>query len=295
MGKTAIDAPRESIFKVLPEDIIVIGIDTEHGPEHPLYDKTFRHEIHEPTVLNIMDLGVDQTCSVWKDPDLDAYVAVDGRRRILHAREANKRLKKNNEVAVRVPVRIRKGAPALMERVSAALNSVRMDESPTTKAAKIARMLRRNGGDVNEVAITMGCTVQTVKTYEKLDNLPAKVKRAVDDGKISGTAAVKLDGLPKDEMESTLDKLIAEGGGKRVTVDRTKRATAASNGKTVAPKKSTLKKLVVRHGEMLGSGTDPEGDDELDVSEEFMRGVRFAIGDLNAKSVKGLSKLLSEL
>lgn len=295
MAKTAIEAPRESIFRMLPEDITIIGIDTDDGPEHPLYDMTFRHNIHEPLVLNIMDLGVDETISVWKEQETGRILAVNGRRRILHSREANKRIKaeaaknSSNPVLIRVPARLRKGGIDHMARLGVALNTNRMDESPITKAEKVVRMLSRNGGDYQEVAVTIGATVKTVRTYEKLMGLPSKVRNAVNGGKISASAAVKLDGLPKEEMETTLDKLIAEGGGKKVSTSAVTRKRKEQNGKAVAPRKSKLKKLVKAYT------TADEKVEGAALTEEFIRGVQFAIGELDPTGVNGLKQLLDEL
>jgi hypothetical protein len=141
-------------------------------------------------------------------------------------------------------------------------------------------MLRRNGGDYAEVAITIGATEQTVRNYEKIMSLPTKVKNAVNDGQISASAAVKLSGLSNEEAESTLDKLVSESAGKKVSVSKVTRTRKKQNGGLIAPRKGTLKKLVAVESEL-----DPE----------FLRGVRFAIGDLDPASVKGLKSLLADL
>jgi ParB family chromosome partitioning protein len=283
MSKTAIDAPRGTLFKPDPDDLIIIGIDTNDGPEHPLYDVTFRHEIHEGMVLSILDIGVKEPVIVKKDGE--RVLVVDGRRRVINAREAKRRAAKRGEPGtIRVPVVLEKGSDEQMERVSATLNYIRLDDTTLDKAERVARMLRRNGGDYAEVAIAIGATEKTVRTYEQLVNLPSKVKKAVSSGQISPTAAVKLSDLPKDKMEETLDGLIAKSGGKKVSTSTVTRTRKTANGGIVAPKKSLLNKLVA-HTVKNRTELDPE----------FMRGVRFVMGDLDPAAVKGLKGLLAEL
>lgn len=38
MGKQALDAPRKQYWLLNPENLVIIGLDTNDGPEHPLWD-----------------------------------------------------------------------------------------------------------------------------------------------------------------------------------------------------------------------------------------------------------------
>jgi ParB family chromosome partitioning protein len=290
MGKSALDGKRMNAFRYEPHEFVIIGIDTDDGEEHPLYDVTERHEIDEGMVLNIMELGVKEPVVVMKEPDDSErgyrVVLVDGRRRVLHARAAVEQMRKLGEPgSVLVPCVLEKGSDDLLERVSASLNMVRKDDSVLGKAERVARMLRRNGGDYAEVAVTIGSTEKTVRTYEKLMELSAKVKKAVNDGRISATAASKLSDLPKDEQEERLKKLLEESGGKKVTIRQTKAAT--SNGKPMAPKKRVLKKLVSAY---------VEADESTNaLNESFVMGVKYAIGLASAEEIDGLQAALEAI
>jgi ParB family chromosome partitioning protein len=204
MGKTAFDAARFSGFNFDPDDLYVIGIDTEDGSEHHLWDERILLPLDESMVLSIMSIGVKETITVQKIGE-DPCVA-DGRRRVLHAREANKRLKKQGEPLVKVPALVERGSDEHMTHVSIALNEIRREDDILTKAAKCSRMLDRNGGDTAEAAIAFGVTQTTIANWRKLVELPAPVKKAVSDGVMSANAASKLHGLERDEQLTQLEE-----------------------------------------------------------------------------------------
>src|SRR3989337_1776752 len=103
MSKSAIDAPRANLFLVDPDDLVVIGLDTNAKSlnDHYLFDATVREPIDETLVASIMTHGIIQPITVQKDGDKILVVA--GRRRVRHAREANVRLKKAGAPPVSVP------------------------------------------------------------------------------------------------------------------------------------------------------------------------------------------------
>ena len=59
---------------------------------HPLYDERIHLPLDESMILNIMDQGVLEPIIVWKDPETGLSCVVDGRQRVRHTVEANKRL-----------------------------------------------------------------------------------------------------------------------------------------------------------------------------------------------------------
>lgn len=295
MSKNALDGKRMNMFGYDPDEFTIIGIDTDDGPEHTLYDVTFRHEIDEGMVLNIMELGVLDPVIVTKEPDDSErgyrILVVNGRRRVIHAREAKKRMARLGEPgSVCVPVVLKKGSDNLLEKVSLATNFVRMDDTTMGKADRAVKMLYRNGGDYAEVAIAIGATVKTVQTYEKLMGLSTKVRKAVDAGYLSATAASKLSDLSKADQDSELAKLLEASGGKRVSTSQAKSAAAKKNGKaeSTAPKKRTLKKLVEYYEEM-------EETEEPELPFGFIQGVKFALGMVGSDDVDGLGDALHAL
>jgi ParB family chromosome partitioning protein len=93
MAKNSIDAygasGKTNVLMFEPENLHLVTDKT-----HPLYDERIHLPINEAMVLNIMDQGVLEPIIVWKDPETGKSCVVDGRQRVRHTLEANKRLAK---------------------------------------------------------------------------------------------------------------------------------------------------------------------------------------------------------
>ena len=287
MGGQLLDGKRESMFRVDPDTLTIIGVDTEDGPEHPLWDERIKLPLDEAMVMNIMELGVREPVLLVVQGKGDDRIAavVDGRRRVMHCREANRRLVKRGEPKLDVPVIAEKGmSEKEQQQLSASLNEIRLDDPVMTKAAKAARMKAR-GSTFKEIAVAFGVTEQTVALWVNINSLADSVKKAIADGKITPTAAGQLAGLKPEEQKEALAELVAEAEatGVKPTVSNTKnKVKSKKNGGTMtvaAPKRRVLRRVIEKGGEVL--------------SEDFLAGVRFAIGELNPKTVKGLTALMS--
>lgn len=231
---------RTNLWKFDPFKLVVIGIDTKDGPEHPLWDERIKLPIDEAMVLNIMAIGVKETVTIRKEGE--RAEVVDGRRRVMHSREANRRLKKAGEPLIKVPCSLEHGSDEFMEVVSVSLNEIRLDDETITKANKAARMTAR-GHDDKAVAIAFGVTTTTIKNWRKLIELAPKVRKAVAAGEIAPSAAIQLHGMEKDDQVKELKKL-KKGASKNGKAKVTTRAAKKATGKTTAPGKRVLKKLV---------------------------------------------------
>jgi ParB family chromosome partitioning protein len=286
MGKQLLEGKRESMFRVDPDDLTIIGLDTEDGPEHPLWDERIKLALDEAMVLNIMDLGIREPVVVVVQGNGDNRIAavVDGRQRVRHAREANKRLAKRGEPKVDVPVIAEKGmSEKEQSQLSASLNEIRQDDPVMTKAAKAARMKAR-GSTFKEIALAFGVTEQTIGLWININSLTDVVKKAIANGQLTPTAAGQLASLKPEEQKAALDELLTEAAaaGEKPTVGRAKdKVRGKRNGTTTvaAPKRRVLRRVIENGAKIL--------------SEDFLAGVRFAIGELNPKSVKGLTALMS--
>lgn len=289
MGTQLIDGKRETIFLVDPKDIVIIGVDTDDGPEHYLYDERIKLPLDESMVLNIMALGVREPviCSVEGRAENRKVLCVDGRRRVLHTRAANERLAARGEPLVLCPVRAEKG---MSEReamdVSVSLNEIRVQDPVMVKVAKAARMKAR-GHSQSEIARAFGVDPQTVWMWLRIDTLSEAVKKEIG-VTIGASSAAKLADLSKEEQVAELRRLKDEAkaeGKERVTQDQIEAATRARKQKNdaiqTAPTRRVLR-FVAERGVEAG------------LDEQFLAGVRFAMGELNARQVKGLSALLRE-
>ncbi len=284
-SKTAIDAPIKKIFLVDPDDIVVIGYDTKDGLEHPLYDPRVHQTPDEKMILNIMALGVKQAVNVRKNGNV--IELVEGRRRVLAARQANKILKKQGKELVRVKVEVERGKDDEMFGIMIALNEHRRDDNPLAKAEKLKRYFDM-GKTEDEAAIMFGVSTRSIKNWKKLLDLDGSVKKAVEQGKISASAAAGLADLPREEQKKQLIKLLKEATatGKKPTQRKTERSSGNVSAKTKAPGKKTIKRLLA---------LDPDELYNAGLDEQAIKVLRWAIGDLRASSITGLSKLLTQV
>jgi ParB family chromosome partitioning protein len=285
MGKTSFEASRFSGFRFDPNDLVIIGIDTKDDKDHPLWDERIELPIEESMVLSIMALGVKEPVIVRKAVVNKKEVAevVDGRRRVLHAREANKRLSKSGEPLCSIPALVERGADEHMAQVSVALNEIRHQDDVLVKAEKAARMLGRTG-DETAVATAFGVSKAAIKNWLKIIELSAPVKKAVSEGKLSASAAGQLHGLDRDQQLAELEKLLQNGHatGKKVKAAAKKARSSGAGDGVEAPGKRLVYKVIKldRKANVL--------------PEDFLRGVAWVLGEISPSAIKGLTALITE-
>jgi len=78
---------KRDLFLVPPEKLVVIGLDTEDEPEHPLYDARVTLPIDQAMVADVAKFGVVQPIRARRNGD--KLEVVVGRQRVRLAREAN--------------------------------------------------------------------------------------------------------------------------------------------------------------------------------------------------------------
>lgn len=279
-------------FKFDPDAVVIVGGDgpndvdkkDEDGVLHHLYDERVEMPLSDEFVQNIMTLGVKKNVIVEKIAGMP-YV-VDGRQRVRAAREANKRLKKLGEPTLLVPCVLQAGEDTLIMTIGISTNEFNHDDPPLTKARK-AQRLRDRGLTDDEIALAFGVSTKAISNWEKMLSLSAPVKKAIEKGKVSASAAAQLHDLPAPAQKEQLDKLIetAKATGKAPTIKSTKSAAKSAKGQNanVAPSKKILRAIV----------ETPEHKETL--SEDFLAGVAFAIGLRDAKSVNGLSGVVKAI
>lgn len=201
---TMLNAPRgKALFYPYPEDLIVIGVDTPHKEgEHPYWDARCFLPLDEAMVLNIMAIGVRK--AVEAEPDAERRgIIVEGRRRTLHAREANRRLVAQGQPRITIPVLAERNSEAegLFKMISG--NEFTLAETTVSRAKKAAMMLNR-GVPYDQVALAFGKSIQAIKGWEKIAQLPQDLMDAVDAGTITATAALALAAKPAEERKAFL-------------------------------------------------------------------------------------------
>jgi ParB family chromosome partitioning protein len=281
-SRTAIDAKRGNIFFVDPNNLTIIGVDTNDGPEHPLYDERIKEPLSEETIKDFCIRGILENVLVRKNGDKLEGIA--GRRRVLHAREANKRLQKEGAIAITVPTVTKNGTDAELLGIALAENAHRRDDSPTVSAQKLERYISMTNASEADAAIVFNVSVQTIKNWRAIHSLDPKVKRAIDNGTLKASAARDLAKLSREDQREELDKLAAEGGkitGKKVSAAAKAKKKGDEEVKSAQGKRLVLKVLKAN-------------EEVKTLPIEFVHAIEWMLGERSARSIPGLSGLIKE-
>lgn len=226
-----------------PESLMLIS-----DPNHPLYDERIYLPLDEAMVLNIMAQGVLEPIIIWKDPESGATCVVDGRQRVRHAIEANRRLVARGEEPITVPGVVRRGSAVKMAQAMVSANEIRRADTPLGRAKKMAALQER-GHDDDDLALVFGCSTATVRATLSLLDSPASVQQAVEAGQITVTHARQLAALPADEQRAKVEELIQAGTGVRPHErSRKQRAVMANDKPRLRTRKEITAELEKRDG-----------------------------------------------
>jgi ParB family chromosome partitioning protein len=283
-------AKRSDTFVFDPDDIIVVGHDTSDGPEHHLYDQRIKLPLDEGMVASILAEGVILPIIVTSYDGKDKAkhgrpAAVDGRQRILNAREAKKRqLKAGQTLTVRVEAKARRADEKRLLMASIITNELRADDDMLVKSEKAAR-LRDMGATVDEIATAFGVSTKAIEQWFALSEATGKVKQAVAQGQLAPTAAAKIAKLEgKEAQEEALAEVLAQG---KPTARAAKAAVNKRNGKAKDDDGAGVGKKVQKKLLDYATGTP---DEDKDPYWEGARDVlRVILGD-KAKAVAGKMK-----
>ncbi|MDQ9391207.1 ParB/RepB/Spo0J family partition protein [Serratia marcescens] len=175
---------------------------------HPLYDERIHLPLDEAMVLNIMDQGVLEPIIVWKDPETGLSCVVDGRQRVRHAIEANKRLAVAGKDLLFVPAVTKRGSAVRMAQAMISANEIRRADTPLGRAKKMADALER-GHDEEDLSLMFCVGVQTIRATLTLLDATQAVKDAVESGDITVTQARQLANLTPDEQREKVKEVEA--------------------------------------------------------------------------------------
>jgi ParB family transcriptional regulator, chromosome partitioning protein len=202
-------AGRDELLWFHAESLVLI-----EDPKHPLYDERIHLPIDEAMVLSIMANGIYEPVVVRKNGETGKGApiveVVDGKQRVKHAREANRRLKAQGKELVLVPAVRRRGEDADLFGCMITTNDVRRDDSPLVRARKCARYLAL-GRSEQQAAVTFGVTTTTIRSWLELLECSKEVQAMVEKGEMPASIAVKLAKLPREEQPAVLEKLKEQG------------------------------------------------------------------------------------
>ncbi len=188
MGKKAFDAKRGTIYRYEAKDLIVVGIDVPVDDENRgLYDPKVEDKIDPTFAESIHTYGAIVPVVIVKYND-QPYV-LDGRTRVRAQREIDP-----TGIVQAIVVKV---DALTAEALSGVLNIARKVESLMDKSDRACRTAERLG-DVPasekqaKIALLYGVTDAAARQWLKLGEASARVRRAVDSGEISGTAALAI-------------------------------------------------------------------------------------------------------
>ena len=192
-----------------PTDLVIIGLDTTDGEDHPLYDERCFLETNENLVKNILVYGIQQPVIVRKEAGR-TYV-VDGRQRVKAARVAAGMASSAGEYAIKVPVREARGDDSRMGGIMVSTNEQRQDDTALARAFKAVRLLDLTG-DMDQVCIAFGRSKTTIKNWLSLAAADSRVHDALRNGMVSTQAAVEISKMPREGQAAALEALTRTKG-----------------------------------------------------------------------------------
>lgn len=176
--------------------------------QHILYDRRVELPLEDSMVESIAEIGVLHPIEVRKVGD--NYEVIDGRRRVLHAREAQRRYP-DRKIAIPVrPVTRRDSEAARDATVS---NAQRRDSSPVTRGEEAIRLMESFGWGQDDVCRFFGAGWSSIQSWIKVARDSAdSVKEALENDRITLTKAIQISRHKPELQDAALEKAIEKGG-----------------------------------------------------------------------------------
>lgn len=206
MSKQAFDFPRVGgRFLADPRELVLI-----EDPNHHLYSPRIHLPPDEHIVLGMIEHGVELDVLVQSEGG--QAVVVDGRRRVVNAREAARRMEADGVPALRIGVKLVRGKSHRMVEKMALTNAHRRENDPVEEARLMARMIEA-GRTESEVAAFYGVGTRTVENRLALLDLVPHLQDAVANGAVAATAALAVAGKSEKEQLALLDEKASKPKG----------------------------------------------------------------------------------
>ena len=229
---------------------------------HPLYDERIHLPLDESMILNIMDQGVLEPIIVWKDPETGLSCVVDGRQRVRHTVEANKRLAAAGKDLLFVPAVTKRGSAVRMAQAMISANEIRRADTPLARAKKMADALER-GHDEEDLSLMFGVGVQTIRATLALLDATQAVKDAVESGTVTVSQARQLANLsPEEQREKVKEVEVATAGTKGHEKSRRQRQVIGNAKPRMKSRKEIMKTLEGASGDYAQALRWVLGEDE---------------------------------
>lgn len=190
---------------VSPYDLTIIGLDTDDGADHPLYDERVYLPVDENLVRNIQVYAIQQPVLVRKDGD--TLLVVDGRQRVRAARQAWDQANAAGEHPIKVPTRAVTATDARATGIMISSNELRQEDDVLGKALKAQRLYAQYG-DIGEVAVAFGRSTQTIRNWLLLVEADPRVHECIRSQKLSVTTAIEIARLKREEQREKLESFL---------------------------------------------------------------------------------------
>ncbi len=200
--RTGESVARSNVWLFPPEDLTIIGLDTDDTDSHALYDSRIHLPVDPAMVASIAFDGIKQPILIRKNGTRVEVVV--GRQRVRAAREANKLLLEQGKEPVRVPALPARGEDHDLFGVMITENEIRRGDDPLTKAYKLQKYL--NMGRTNEEAmVRFGVSAMTISNWLNLLELHPKVQALVKQSKLASSAVLIFKDLPLEDQPAAAE------------------------------------------------------------------------------------------
>lgn len=270
MAKNSIDvygaSGKGNVLSMDPDKLTLVT-----DPKHPLYDRRVHQAPNPKTVRNYRAQGVLEPVLFYKDPETGENLVIDGRRRVINARELNRQLIEAGEEPITIPAipkRVMRDSDKSFVGMMVSTNEIREEDSPINRAEKMARMLDV-GHTEDAIAVAFGVEVPTVRSALKLLDCCMAVRDAVEAEQITVSHALKLAKLSPDEQRAKVQALIDAADGKEGHArSRAQKAVLGGTAARVRPRKQIEAALAEATGERLAALRWVLGIDDAESAQE---------------------------
>jgi ParB family chromosome partitioning protein len=284
MSKQAItNATRTDLFLMDPAQLTIIGLDTPDKENHPLYDSRIHLPLDEAMVKNIMTFGVLEPVLVRKNGE--NIEVLDGKQRVRHAREANKRLEAQGSKPLRISVLApKRESDKNLAGIMVSANEIRRSDEWVQRAEKALKLLNF-GYTKPEIANLFNVSMATVTQWLMFFDLDETIKAKIVNGDLAPSTATLLAKFSHEQQKEELLKLekAKDNNGKsKIRKNSVIETISKSKSKPLPGKK--LLKGILKHQEY--SDILPNG---------FLAALEWILGEIQTEDIPGLSEILKEL
>lgn len=235
----ALAKARSDIYSFDPRDLILIGVD--HGDsKHALYDRRVHNLPDERMVASLAEDGQIEPI-VFRIEEIEgkwAPVVVEGRQRVINARELTRRRAEKNEppfLLKAVKNETAKGSDHKAIAVMVSANAIRTQYSELEEAELAGKMMSEFGYSEEDAAKKFGVSVATLRRRMAVAAATDEVRHAYGSGEIPMAAAVELAKLQPAQQREAVVEVKAKAKAKQDTLANKAAAKAAPKAAAAAP------------------------------------------------------------